>query len=145
MERLGFAPVIQELKLQPFTWRSFRRSGATTLHVNNVPLKVQQDIMGHANPDMSLLYTEAELAHRRRAIELLEQSVFGVHNQKVMDANGRELGVEVPAGRVNSEILKHAPVAQLDRAADFESVGREFESPQARQQASTCLHKHALD
>ncbi len=26
-----------------------------------------------------------------------------------------------------------APVAQLDRAADFESVGREFESPQARQ------------
>lgn len=28
---------------------------------------------------------------------------------------------------------KYAPVAQLDRAADFESVGREFESPQARQ------------
>jgi hypothetical protein len=28
---------------------------------------------------------------------------------------------------------RHAPVAQLDRAADFESVGREFESPQARQ------------
>src|ERR1019366_4454640 len=28
---------------------------------------------------------------------------------------------------------KNAPVAQLDRAADFESVGREFESPQARQ------------
>lgn len=25
-----------------------------------------------------------------------------------------------------------APVAQMDRAADFESVGREFESPQAR-------------
>ena len=25
-----------------------------------------------------------------------------------------------------------APVAQLDRAPDFESVGREFESPQAR-------------
>jgi len=46
VERLGFAPVIQELKLQPFTWRSFRRSGATALHVNNVPLKVQQGIMG---------------------------------------------------------------------------------------------------
>ena len=27
---------------------------------------------------------------------------------------------------------KRAPVAQMDRAADFESVGREFESPQAR-------------
>ena len=29
--------------------------------------------------------------------------------------------------------FKHAPVAQLDRAADFESVGRVFEPPQARQ------------
>ena len=27
----------------------------------------------------------------------------------------------------------NAPVAQMDRAADFESVGREFEPPQARQ------------
>ena len=27
----------------------------------------------------------------------------------------------------------HAPVAQLDRASDYESVGREFESLQARQ------------
>ena len=36
--------------------------------------------------------------------------------------------------RVNSRC---APVAQLDRAADFESVGREFESPQARQKHLT--------
>src|SRR5678809_100817 len=28
----------------------------------------------------------------------------------------------------------HAPVAQLDRASDFESEGREFESLRARQQ-----------
>ncbi len=27
----------------------------------------------------------------------------------------------------------HAPIAQPDRAPDFESVGREFESPWARQ------------
>jgi hypothetical protein len=29
--------------------------------------------------------------------------------------------------------FKAAPVAQMDRAADFESVGRVFEPPQARQ------------
>ena len=91
VERLGFAPIIKRLKLEPFTWRSFRRSGATVLHVNNVPLKVQQDIMGHANPEMSLLYTEAELTFRRSAINLLEETVFGVHNQTLTDANGREL------------------------------------------------------
>ena len=101
VDRLGFAPIITKLKLQPFTWRSFRRSGATALHVNNVPLKVQQDIMGHANPEMSLVYTEAELAYRRHAIEVLERNVFGVQNQKLTDANGRELGVEHPASRVN--------------------------------------------
>lgn len=91
VERLGFAPVIASLKLKPFTWRSFRRSGATVLHANQVPLKVQQDIMGHANPEMSLLYTEAELTLRRSAITLLEETVFGMHNQTLTDANGREL------------------------------------------------------
>ena len=38
VERRGFAPLIMKLKLGPFSWRSFRRSGATALHVNNVPL-----------------------------------------------------------------------------------------------------------
>ena len=47
--------------------------------------------MGHASPEMSLLYTEAELTFRRSAINLLEETVFGVHNQSLTDANGREL------------------------------------------------------
>ena len=34
---------------------------------------------------------------------------------------------------------KRAPLAQLDRAADFESVGREFESLRARHYASTIV------
>jgi hypothetical protein len=50
-----------------------------------------------------------------------------------MDANGRELGVGAPPVALEWLIAKIAPVAQMDRAADFESVGREFESPQARQ------------
>jgi integrase len=94
VERLGFVPVRRRLKLEPFTWRSFRRSGATALHVNNVPLKVQQEIMGHASPEMSLLYTEAELAYLRRAIELLEQNVFGVQKQKLTDANWTRVDVD---------------------------------------------------
>ena len=105
VDRLGFTPLITRLKIQPFTWRSFRRSGATALHVNNVPIKVQQDIMGHANPEMSLLYTEAELTYRRSAIKLLEETVFGVHNESLTDANGRELGVGTPASRANQLIL----------------------------------------
>jgi integrase len=101
VERRGFAPLITKLKLAPFTWRSFRRSGATALHVHNVPLKVQQDIMGHADPQVSLLYTEAELAYRRSAIKLLEEAVFGVHNGNRMDANWTRVGDLDPASRVN--------------------------------------------
>ena len=97
VERLGFAPLVARLKLTPFSWRSFRRSGATALNVNTVPLKVQQDIMGHANPEMSLLYTGAELAYRRSAINLLEEAVFGGDNKgSLTDANGRELEVGNP-------------------------------------------------
>ena len=97
VERRSFAPLIMKLKLAPFSWRSFRRSGATALHVNNVPLKVQQEIMGHSNPEMSLLYTEVELAYRRSAINLLEEAVFGDDNKdSLTDANGRELEVDNP-------------------------------------------------
>lgn len=92
VERLGFAPLIRKFKLVPFTWRSFRRAGATALHVNNVPLKVQQEIMGHAMPEMSLLYTETDLAYRRRAIKQLEETIFGVHNE--MDANWTQVGLQ---------------------------------------------------
>ncbi len=52
--------------------------------------------MGHANPEMSLLYTEAELAYRRSAIKLLEEAVFRAHNETLMDGNGRELQIETP-------------------------------------------------
>ena len=100
VDRLGFTPLITKLKLQPFNWRYFRRSGARALH-NKVPIKVQQDIRGHANPEMSLLYTEADLTYRRSAIKLLEDAVFGVHNETLTDANGRGLGVGTSANCAN--------------------------------------------
>jgi integrase len=100
VERLGFDPLITRLQMRAFTWRSFRRSGATTLHTHNVPLKVQQDIMGHADPDLSLLYTEADLDQRRKAIELLEQTVFAMQNEK-SDATWTQVADKMTPGRLN--------------------------------------------
>jgi hypothetical protein len=76
------------------------------------------------------LYTEAELAvgFRRSAIKVLVESGFGMDN----GVSGRELPVEAGSRSHCVIDFNNAPVAQLDRAADFESVGREFESPQAR-------------
>ena len=49
--------------------------------MNHVPLKVQQEILGHLNLEMSLPYAEAAPAYRRSAINLLEQAVFGGENE----------------------------------------------------------------
>ena len=37
-----------------------------------------------------------------------------------------------PPGKLRGNQFRHAPVAQLDRALDYESRGREFESSRAR-------------
>ena len=43
-----------------------------------------------------------------------------------------------------STVNQDAPIAQLDRAPDFESVGREFESPWARHFSSEFM-VHSLE
>jgi integrase len=88
VERRAFKPAAETLGLEPFSWRSFRRAGATAIHNDGTPLKVQQDIMGHTTPEMSMLYTAAELTARRQAIARLEEIMFGVSDSF---ANGREL------------------------------------------------------
>ncbi len=50
-------------------------------------------------------------------------------------AGGR---LPVGPGRAYSFRLHRAPLAQLDRATDYESVGRAFESPRAHHPSTTC-------
>jgi integrase len=67
-----FRPLAETLKIPAFTWRSFRRSVETALHTRGVPLKVQQQILGHSNPNMTLLYAEPDIAERRKAMTQLD-------------------------------------------------------------------------
>ena len=67
-----FRPLTQRLKIPAFTWRSFRRSAETALHTEGVPLKVQQQILGHSNPNMTLLYADPDIAERRKAMGRLD-------------------------------------------------------------------------
>jgi len=64
-------PVAQKLGLPAFTWRSFRRSAESTMHNNGVPLKVQQAMLGHANPNMTLVYAEPSESGKKDAANLL--------------------------------------------------------------------------
>jgi integrase len=67
-----FRPLAQALRIPAFTWRSFRRSVETALHTGGVPLKVQQQILGHSNPNMTLLYADPDIADRRKAMGQLD-------------------------------------------------------------------------
>ena len=63
-------------------------------------------------------------ASRSEAIALSDAEVNGVSQQLTKFVDRTEESVI-------SRVLR-APVAQLDRASDFESAGRVFESPRAR-------------
>ena len=67
-----FRPLAKTLKIPAFSWRSFRRSAETALHTGGVPLKVQQQILGHSNPSMTLLYADPDIAERRKAMSQLD-------------------------------------------------------------------------
>jgi integrase len=77
VQRRHFTPVAEKLGIPRFTWRSFRRTSATALHEQGVPLKVQREIMGHTNEETSLIYTEVQVKAKRRAMEQLEEFLFG--------------------------------------------------------------------
>ena len=55
-------------------------------------------------------------------------SVQRLYNSALRSPNGARLTGESPASRRH---FPHAPIAQLDRASDYESEGRVFESPWA--------------
>jgi integrase len=67
-----FKPLAAKLELPAFSWRSFRRSAATVMHLGGVPLRIQQEILGHASADMSLLYTDPRLEDKRAALAKLD-------------------------------------------------------------------------
>jgi integrase len=67
-----FGPLAKSLGIPHFTWRSFRRGVSTQMHRNGVPLKALQDLLGHSNPQMTLVYTQTALEDLRKAVDGLE-------------------------------------------------------------------------
>jgi integrase len=68
-----FRPLADAAGIPRFTWRSFRRSVSTQMHRDGVPLKALQDLLGHSNPEMTLIYTQTGMADLRTAVEGLEK------------------------------------------------------------------------
>jgi integrase len=76
-----FTKVAKALGIPHFTWRSFRRSAESAMHNNKVPLKAQQAVMGHSNPNMTLAYAESDEVSKRQAVEELGKLIFPKFSQ----------------------------------------------------------------
>ena len=64
----AFRTAARDLGLPELTWRSFRRSVETLLHTEGVPMKIQQQILGHTKATTTLLYAEPGMDKRRQAL-----------------------------------------------------------------------------
>ena len=64
-------PVAQKLGLPAFTWRSFRRSAESAMHEGGISLKAQSAMLGHTNPNTTLLYAETNESAKKAAAEVL--------------------------------------------------------------------------
>jgi Phage integrase family len=116
-----FKPLARSLKIPAFTWRSFRRSAETALHTGGVPLKVQQQILGHSNPNMTLLYAESrhcgEAQGHGRTRHLIVANCCQIakavarSNAQLIDFNGWEAGIRTPIrrSRVCSPTVRRPP------------------------------------
>ncbi len=64
----AFQTAARGLELPELTWRSFRRSVETLLHTEGVPMKIQQQILGHTKATTTLLYAEPGMDKRRQSL-----------------------------------------------------------------------------
>jgi integrase len=51
------------------------------MHNKKVPLKAQQAVMGHSNPNMTLVYAETDEVSKRQAVEELANLIFPKFSQ----------------------------------------------------------------
>jgi integrase len=72
----AFRTAAKELELPELTWRSFRRSVETLLHTEGVPMRIQQQILGHTKATTTLLYAEPGIEDRREALGKIQSQLL---------------------------------------------------------------------
>jgi integrase len=75
-------PTAEKLGLSRITWRYFRRSGASTMDNNGVTMKTKQTVLGHTNPNITMMYIETNEAKLAEAAEVLGRPFFPILSQK---------------------------------------------------------------
>lgn len=68
--------VAEKLNLPRFRWHSLRRTGETILHAAKTPVKDQMSMLGHVNPNVTMLYAEPTNSGKLQASKTLADAVF---------------------------------------------------------------------
>ncbi len=120
-------------------WGALRRSGiahcrfhdlrhtfASNLVMAGVDIVTVQELMGHKDISMTRRYSHPTPEHKEQAVEKLNHAAIDTY---------LDTSYNTETLRDNVTTLNHycAPVAQMDRAPDYESEGRGFDSLRARQ------------
>jgi len=129
---------IGEAKLEHFEIYCFRHTFLTILGASGCDPYTLARIAGHADIQMTMRYCHTQQEFIETAFDRLVD--FRQGRQKGVTTGGYWQNTEVHSNALaatansskNEPYLK-APVAQLDRASDYESEGRKFESCRAHQ------------
>jgi len=84
-------------------WHDLRHTYGSHLAMRGVPLKVIQELMGHATIEMTMRYAHLAPETRERAVQQLDRPVPQLHAALARDAGGVEsTGGAVPLGLVGA-------------------------------------------
>ncbi len=108
----GFKAACRRAGIKGLRFHDLRHTFATRLVEKGADTETVRDLLGHHSITVTQRYTHSNDERKRKVVELLGCDVCVTH------------------GRIGQH---RAPVAQLDRASDYESEGRGFKSLRAYQ------------
>ena len=118
---------LRQANIVDFCLHDLRHTFASRLVMAGVDLYTVSKLLGHHGLAVTERYAHLFPDFLKRAVDSLTSSAS---NKPTFVVPKAIVAAEV-AVKISPELTPYAPVAQLDRASDFESAGRPFESGRA--------------